>query len=548
MLDVLDQPRDTSVITGLDSPRPSINNIARVLICSRLTAESKTLPKFFLVRGIGMSSPVSQEQPARSKAFVADSLAVGMLVMLGMTVIQRGVGFFRSIWFCRLMDDHVLGQWSMAYLFLINVTPIMLFGMSGSLPRYVEHYRQRGHLQEFVKRILWATVGCGLAFFAIMLAFQETFAWLIFLDESKTSLIFCVALAAGSTIAFLFVNELVSSLRQVRVSSIMYFMQSIGFTLIGITWLYFGGEVNSLVLSYVIATAIAVLPGLYVLNSGWRDLEKSDAQFQPRPMWRKLLPYATSIWLMNLLMNAFDFSDRYMILHWMPGGELAGQSAVGQYHSGRIFAVLLLSLATMITGVLMPYLSADWEAGKRKNVSDRLRRWLFFVSTVSTLGSAVVLMISPWLFSTVLQDRYTEGLSLMPMAFLMCIWSAVTAIAQCYLFVVEKGNRVAWVFGSGLIVNIALNGLMLPMYGLQGAVIATVISNGLVMLGVWLTMWHEGFKLDSTTFYVSLLPAALIANPLLAILFTLLAFAANSHARQWIPEGAKVVSQKLART
>ena len=48
------------------------------------------------------------------QSFAADSLAMGVVVMLAMTIIQRFVGFFRSIWICRILDDNEVGQWAMA--------------------------------------------------------------------------------------------------------------------------------------------------------------------------------------------------------------------------------------------------------------------------------------------------------------------------------------------------------------------------------------------------------------------------------------------------
>ena len=145
----------------------------------------------------------------------------------------------------------------------------------------------------------------------------------------------------------------------------MYFLQGVLFTLVGITCLYMGGGIRSLIISFAITTAIALIPGLVTIFRGWSSLDTTSESFDQKAMWRKLLPYAAALWAMNLLTNAFGMVDRGMIMHLYPGSEFEAQSAVGQYHSSRIFAVLLMSLASMVAGVLMPYLTADWEQGKR---------------------------------------------------------------------------------------------------------------------------------------------------------------------------------------
>ena len=467
-----------------------------------------------------------------------------MLVMLAMTIVQRGVGFFRGIWFCRLLDDATVGQWSMAFGFITLITPVMLLGLPGSLPRYVEHFRLRGHLSPFVRRLVLATSICGVLSFLAILAVPDWFGWLIFLEPQNTSLITSVGVAVLAIIAFNFVNDLNSSLRQVRIVSLMQFMQGVGFTVIGVAWLSSGGGLSGLILCFAGATIAAILPGAWSLRSGWDGLPSSDEPFDARGMWRRLLPYAAALWAMNVLGNVFELSDRYMILHFSGVGEAAlrgeavGQAAVGQYHSGRIVPALFLSLATLISGVLLPYLSADWEAGRPDAVRGRLRRVLLALSATFTGGAAVALLLAPWLFETLLQGRYSSGLALMPMAFVFCTWSAVATVGQDYLWVCEKGKLVALVLATGLLMNILLNAWLLPLWGLHGAVTATLCAYGIVMVGIWIAMVRCGFGIEPTAAYVALLPATLLAGPWVAILCVLLTLVLSRQVKEWIAEAA----------
>jgi O-antigen/teichoic acid export membrane protein len=486
---------------------------------------------------------VSSETTASPKSFVADSLAVGMLVMLTMTIVQRALGFLRGIWFCRLLDDAVVGQWSLAYDFITIITPVMLLGMPGSLPRYVEHYRNLGHLSAFVRRLLAATVVLGAVFFVSMLLLPNWFGWLVFLEPQNNSLIYSVGVAVLAIIAFNFVYQLVTSLRQVRVVSWMQFIQSVGFTVCGIAWLSQGGEIVGLIYVYVLATIVAIIPGALSLSSGWSGLPKTDAPFEASKMWRRVLPFAISLWIMNLLTNIFSMSDRVMILHWLPDG--LGQAAVGQYHSSRIIPVLLMSLATMISGILLPYLAADWEAGRRELVKLRLRQLLFAIATLFTAGAAIALMAAPWLFTEILENRYADGLTLMPMAFVFAIWVSLAVIGQNYLWVAEKGKLVAVAIGVGLLTNVALNWLLLPIWGLFGAVIATTIANGIVLLGIWIAMARHGYSLDSTALCVTLLPISLLLNPVIALALTLLSPMINPQARDWLAEVIEIGRTRL---
>lgn len=492
---------------------------------------------------------VSETTPKSTGSFVADSLATGMLIMLAMTVVQRAVGFVRGIWFCRLLDDSSLGQWSMAYDFVVMVTPIMLLGLPGSLPRYVEHYRGRGHLPSLVRRLLIATAVLAISFVVVVFARPTWFGWLVFSDADNVSLVRRVAVCVLGIVAFNFVNQLMSALRQVRVVSQMQFAQSIAFTVLGVGLLASGGSVTGLIDAFLLATLIAMVPGLLVLRAGWQGLPQSDDDFDSRSMWRRLLPYAAALWAMNVLINVFFLSDRYMILHLLPaegagGVVVSGQAAIGQYHSSRIIPGLLMSVATMVGGVLMPYMTADWEAGRRQRVRDRLQQILFGVSALFTFGAALSLWIAPWLFAVCLEGRYGEGLGLMPMAFVIAIWFALATIGQEYLWVAERGKLVAVAIGAALLVNIALNYLLLPRWGLHGAVTATMVANAVMLLGIWGAMARHKFPLDGNTIFLTLLPATLLAGPAIATASVLITGIASVSVRQWCRDGVRHLQQR----
>jgi O-antigen/teichoic acid export membrane protein len=490
-------------------------------------------------------TPSAIESNRNEHSFAADSLAVGMAVMLVMTIVQRGLGFFRGIWFCRMLDDAIVGQWSMAYDFITMITPVMLLGLPGSLPRYVEHYRVRGHLPSFVRRLLIATAVLGAACFAGIMIAPDWFGWLVFLEPQNSALVYSVGVGVVAIVVFNFIYQLVSSLRQVRVASMMQFLQSVVFTVLAVVWLGVGGGLVGMIYGFVVATMIAIVPGIVSLASGWAGLPVAEEPFAPPTMWRRLLPYAAAIWAMNLLTNTFTLSDRYMILHMMPGGEEVTQAAVGQYHSGRIIPMLLVSLATMVSGVLMPYLTADWEAGKRQDVRDKLRRILFAMSVLFTTGAAISLLIAPWFFDVVMENRYTAGLAMMPITFVFCIWISLGNIGQDYLWVVEKGKWVAVAIAVGFALNIGMNYALLPIWGLHGAVVATLVSNGVVLLGLWIAMNRFGYELDQTTMLVTLLPASLLVGPWVTLAAVAMVCAGTRQTRAWCGEAIGFAKSKV---
>ena len=467
---------------------------------------------------------------------ITDTLASALGVMLLMTIVQRGLGFGRGLWFCRLMNDVDVGRWSLAYDFVVMMTPIAMLGVPGSLSRFVEYFSARGRLRRFVTNTAAATVGLGLVWSAAILVGRQFFGWFIFLDCGAAGWVTSVAAAAASVVMFNYAYELCVSLRRARAASTMQFIQSVSFSVVGVGWLIAGHHPAHLAAVFAVCTLAGLVPAVSV----WRNRHAIVApaagtapgvapehDAAPPSIWRVIAPYAASLWVMNLLANAFNFSDRYMILHHLPGGDDVTRAAVGQYHSGRIIPLLLMSLATMISGVILPYLSADWESDRRDRAITTLRRVIVAVAAGFTAGGAFVLAIAPWLFGTLLEGRYAEGLQMMPLAMVFCIWGALFVVAQDYLWVVRRGLAVGGCIAVALVINVALNFAWLPTMGLGGAVLATTVANGVMLAALLLMLRRRGFDVDLSIITAAMLPATILGGPVPALGCTILFAAVN---------------------
>ena len=121
-----------------------------------------------------------------------------------------------------------------------------------------------------------------------------------------------------------------------------------------------------------------------------------------------------------------------------------------------------------------------------------------------------VLVLAPYLFDIVLQGRYDDGLAVLPLTFVYCTWFSLFIVAQNYLWVSEKGKFTACVLAIGLITNIVLNSIMIPYFGLYGAVYATASANGVILVLNLLLNWRFGARPDRGIWLVALSPMVLL--------------------------------------
>jgi len=113
------------------------------------------------------------------------------------------------------------------------------------------------------------------------------------------------------------------------------------------------------------------------------------------------------------------------------------------------------------------------------------------------------------LFHVAFEGRYNEGLAVMPWTLTYCVWYAILIVAQNYIWCAEKTKLGSLPLGIGLATNILLNLVLLPIWGLYGAVLATTLSTGLALgLLYWLNH-REGMELHRGLLWLSAAPIAL---------------------------------------
>jgi len=447
---------------------------------------------------------------AKAHLLAPDSLATSVIVLLVVSVVQRSVGFGRGILFMRWLSPQDLGQWDMAYSFLLLAAPLIVLGLPGSFGRYLELYRQRRQLRIFLRRTAAWTAALTASAVAVIALWTPSFSWLVFGRPDRKTLVMLIAGSLVSVILHQFLEALFAALRKFRIVSMMQFCQSMGFAVISLSLLWWWRlSAESIIVGYGAACLVSAVGVLLWTGRSIADVAAPGPEVAHREFWPPLVRFAIWIWFTNLLCNLFAVVDRYMLLHWSGLNTEAALTQVGYYHSSRVVPLLLISLADLLAGIVMPYLSHDWERGERRLVSDRLNLILKLTSLGMLAASVLILLGAPLLFQVAIEGRYNAGLTVLPWTLTYCVWYSILIVAQNYIWCAEKTKIGSLPLGIGLVANILLNLVLLPIWGLYGAVFATTLSTGLALgLLYWLNQ-HEGMQLQSGLLWLSAAPVAL---------------------------------------
>lgn len=440
-----------------------------------------------------------------------ETLFYSVAILLGMSLLQRAVGFGRSVAFCRWLDERDLGVWDLAQGFLMLAAPIVVLGVPGSFTRYVETFRRQGAAQQFIRRAATiAAVVLALVSTAMICARKQA-AEIVFNDATRGAAVVALAVCLATVVAFHFLVEAFAGMRRFRAVAALQFLNSLGFAIFGVFFLFTRGDGEGVIWAYAAAAGISSLLAVYWLAAEWSGLAEGGSH-EPRgpSLWARVVPFAAWMWMTNLVSNLFDIADRWMLVHFGPTAGAAALADVGQYHSSRVIPLLLVNLANVVCQVVTPHLSYDWETGRRRAAGAQLTTILKLQALAMTAIAAVSMGAAPLIFDAAFGGKYAAGESVFAWTLACSVWGGLALTAANYAWLAERASAATAAMAIGLAANLGLNAVLIPQLGLAGAVVGTTAANMLVLAATLAAGAMLGWRLDLGTCLFALAPLALL--------------------------------------
>jgi glycosyltransferase involved in cell wall biosynthesis len=115
------------------------------------------------------------------------------------------------------------------------------------------------------------------------------------------------------------------------------------------------------------------------------------------------------------------------------------------------------------------------------------------------------LLAAPLLFDVAFGGKFAGGREALPWTLTYCVWFGMVGIAQLYLWCAERARLGCLALAIGLASNVVLNLILLPRFGLLGAVWATAAANFIALALVYRFNAWLGMQIEKSMLAVTLL-------------------------------------------
>ncbi|KAB1185125.1 MULTISPECIES: polysaccharide biosynthesis C-terminal domain-containing protein [Haloferax] len=234
---------------------------------------------------------------------------------------------------------------------------------------------------------------------------------------------------------------------------------------------YFSGGVAGFLLGNIIGDVVAAVLGLVIINR-YVPLRTVVGTVTTKLSERQLLTFnVLNIALVLLVMSLYHI-DVIMIRMFL------GNDETGYYKAALALAEYMWFVPIVLQSLLLHSTSSLWSSGEHERVSRisaRITRYTALLTIVMAIGIAILAdRFVPYYFGPDFLPVVAPLIFLLPGALGFAIARPIYAISQGH------GNLKPLIIATGgaALLNLVLNFLLIPRYGIIGAAVATSIGYG----------------------------------------------------------------------
>ncbi|WP_050183304.1 flippase [Domibacillus robiginosus] len=348
----------------------------------------------------------------------------------------------------RLYGAETFGQYT--YAFSI-VTLLMIFAKAGfdnSLIYYIPKQGTKYISLSFLVNAIIAlllTIGAGFFIEDYFVKMMLPLIWLVSMEQ----VFFGIYRSTDRVKQYYLINGFLAILLRVILIIVFYFL--------------FGKTFTSIALAIYVSFIFANLIYFY----------QNKHMFKKVVYDQKFLNYSYSLVLAAVMGVAMDKIDIIML------GSMKDMESVGIYQIDVQIANVILMILVIFDTVFAPQISKFYHEGKHEELRRLYKKSTRLLGLLALIALLIVIIFGKYIL-LMFGEEFVEGyLALILRSFGQFINVAVGSV---WLMLAMTG-RPKWHIYSNLIafsVNICLNYLLIPKYGVNGAAFATMISMVLV--------------------------------------------------------------------
>lgn len=338
---------------------------------------------------------------------------------------------------------------------------LAVMGMYDAMYRMFFEQDDEAYKKSVCSTALVFTLSTSFVVFVLLLIFKEQIAQFVFSDKKYAYIVYISAMATlvGAT------NNIISAPTRMQNKRKIFLVTNTLSPLISyavsIPMLLAGYYAIALPLAAVISGVTMELT-FAVLNHSWFDPKKIDVK-----LLKQLLGIAIPLLPNFLIYWVFNSCDKMMITN------MVGIGAAGVYSVGAKLGHASQLIYTAFAGGWQYF---AFSTMKDENQVESTSNIFEYLGVISFICTAFIFVLARSIYQLLFTGEYVSGCIISPYLFLAPLLQMLFQVACNQFLVVKKTWPNMLILSGGAVVNIVINYYLIPVLGIEGAAIATLMG------------------------------------------------------------------------
>lgn len=404
----------------------------------------------------------------------------GAMTAFVIRILGTAFGFLFNLMLARLLGAQGAGVYFLAFTLAMIASVLGRLGLDNAVLRYVAAGVSRGRWEQVAgvsrQGVLLALGASALAAVALYIL-SEPLALHVF---AEPALVEALQLMAFSVVPFSLLTLYAEMLKGLKRTGEASAIQSLAVPLFSITALLgmaavAAAGVRHAAAAYVAATAVTLFMAVWLWRRATPRLRGVQGAFDRRQLIDTSLPL---LWV-SAMAFVLTWTDTLLI------GVFLQSEAVGLYSVAARVALLTSFVLVAVNAIAAPKFAALYEA-REMHALGRLARRSALLMTLAASPLLVVLLVWPewvlWLFG----DEFTQASSALRLLAVGQFVNVLTGSVGYLLMMTGHERLMRNTVIVAALLNILLNVTLIPLWGIDGAALATALSvSAMNLLAAW---------------------------------------------------------------
>jgi O-antigen/teichoic acid export membrane protein len=435
-----------------------------------------------------------------------------VIVFIGIAISKISTYVYRII-VARHFGPEVYGLLALALMVVGWFGAFSSLGLSPGLVRFISLYRgkkQNNKIKHIIRFSIAALTITGIFSAIVVFILADTIAISIFKNPSLSPFlqIFSIIIPLS-----LFSNILTSIIQGYEKIAWFSFINNIFANILRIgalvALIFLGLNTNSIPLSYLIMTFGVLAISYYVVRYKIKGVFGKYKLRNKKTINKALLSYSWPVLFSGIIASIFFWIDTFFI------GFYNGATSVGHYNAATPIALLLTFAPQLFLQLFLPLITREYGKNRHKvikELSKQVNKWIsiinmpVFFMMILFPGAIINILFGP--------EYLVAESSLRILAVGLFIYS-FSNISNNLISMAGKSKVILFSLLITSLIDVVLNIILVPKYGISGAAFSTSISY-IVLAGAYIYKANSFVSVIPLRrkmlkiFFISMIPAALL--------------------------------------